>query len=694
MARFIATSGTYFEPLSYDEMAKSLDYAQERHDAAADAYANLSMETSALEKYITENEDDERARALYDNYMTKLKTLQDNLWTNGISSTTKRELSEARNLYASDIARIQKAVTDRQERSKEFWKAKHEHPDLITSSDPGLSGLDNYLNDDNYGLNYYQYSGNNFAAAVGAEAKAATADLFRDLKHKGYVPGYITRFMKRGATTEEVNNAYNAVRNSLLAETDEEKQTAFNGLSPVEQLLSNVLLSNVESTDALNKANGVSTDELIRLLDYGKIGLSSTVGNVEVKDFDDKNYAYAQQLALAKAKAVEPVSQQSLQDTDIQLVNGENHKSAKEHVSRVLGDNTIRVTKDGKTVRGTAEASELVFSGADRRKAYEKLGFDIGRDPDAVLQKNFLQGTVVEDGQELKVRYNPKATFLLNGKKHSGVVEIMNPETGKWEGDPQRTVFYKAYRQKYEQTLEKYKKDDPEIYKAATINPDKQYDLYTENNVGFGNPLTQYASIYMNQPQNREQNEVRSTWVARGKTDAGGIVDRVGSWISNNITLKADDKGKYTAENNKDWRVFDGQAGHIHEVTKYGTVDKKTITDLNDVFDFDSNGNIKNINGVLVDPAGVRNGYIIINTTAGKRYSVGLDMLSSDELKSRFQQYAGILQAIANNTMYSETEKDQLSSQVCAQVSREMKDLMGYKLTTTSRGGTSKENLN
>ena len=700
MARFIATSGTYFDPLSYEELAKPLDYAQERHDAAAEAYDALSAETSALERYISQNEDDQQARTMYNNYMSKLKTLQNNLWNNGISATTKRDLSEARSAYASDILRLQKAVTARQERSKEFWKAKHDHPDLITGTDPSLGGLDNYLNDDNYGLNYYQYSGNSFATAVGTEAKAATADLFRELKHKGYVPGYITRLMKRGATTEEVDNAYNAARSTLFAKTDKEKQAAAEGLTPVEQLLSKVLLSNVESTGALDKANGVSSGELSRLLDYGKIGLSAAVGNIEVKDLDDKVYAYNQQLELAKAKYrmehpdVPPVDPQSAQDTDIQLVGGENHKVAKEHIDKVLGDKTIRVTKDGKTIQGNAEASELVYSGEDRRKAYQKLGFDIGRDPDAFLQKNFLQGTVVENGQELTVRYNPRATFQLNGKTYSGVVEVMNPETGKWDGDPQRTVMYKAYRQKYEQTLERYKNEDPEIYKAATINPDKQHDLYTEDNIGFNNPLTEYGSVYMNQPQNREQNEVRSTWVARGDTDAGNIGKRVGSWISNNVPLESDDKGKYTAKNIKEWKAFDGQTGHIHEVTKYGTINKKTITDLNEVFDFDNNGNIKNINGILVDPQGLINGYLIINTTAGKRYSVGLDMLSSDTLKAVFQSYGSTIQAINSSPLYTDVQKEQLIDKVCAQASVKIKSVTGYDFSTTSRGGTSKENLN
>ena len=100
MARYIATSGTYFNPLDYDTLMKPVQAMQERHDAAADAYDTLNLETEAIRQYITENPGDKRALAIYNNYHDKLSKLQNGLWENGVTSQTRRDLSSARAGFA------------------------------------------------------------------------------------------------------------------------------------------------------------------------------------------------------------------------------------------------------------------------------------------------------------------------------------------------------------------------------------------------------------------------------------------------------------------------------------------------------------------------------------------------------------------------------------------------------------------
>ena len=110
MARFIVTSGSHFQPLTYDELVKPLMQMTEAQNKAQDAYDQISMETNALENYISQNPGDENARAMYDNYKAKLSALQNNLWNNGYSSQTARDLSVARAGYAGDVTRLATAI--------------------------------------------------------------------------------------------------------------------------------------------------------------------------------------------------------------------------------------------------------------------------------------------------------------------------------------------------------------------------------------------------------------------------------------------------------------------------------------------------------------------------------------------------------------------------------------------------------
>lgn len=502
MARFIATGGTYFEPLSYDEMARSLDYAQERHDAAADAYANLSMETSALEKYITENEDDERARALYDNYMTKLKTLQDNLWTNGISSTTKRELSEARNLYASDIARIQKAVTDRQERSKEFWKAKHEHPDLITGSDPGLSGLDKYLDDDNYGLNYYQYSGNDFANQVGIEAKSVAQEIRRDMLYNGKsVPGYITRLIQRGATSEEVQRAYDAVQSFVFSPEQGDRATAFDGLDDVSKILANVLMTNLESTGALDKKNDVSQEELQRMLPFGKVGLTQSIIAPELKDFEDKIYDHNLRMQEAAIKSgnrsgsISPESSMPGYDFNTIISNLTNPgyedyaKTAAPAAEKYVNGPINVITPDGKTVSVADpwQMSELIYNPEIRKKTRAQFG-----GLDVALPESDFFGTT-DSRQHGVVRGKDGSSIDLYTYKLS---KKDAEELGLQEGDialcyakgkihKDATIRFNNARHEYFDYVDSMKKANEELgldFDELAYSPTKQEKKFREDN--------------------------------------------------------------------------------------------------------------------------------------------------------------------------------------------------------------------
>ena len=386
MARFIATSGTYFDPLSYEELAKPLDYAQERHDAAAEAYDTLNMETSALEQYIRQDEGDSDARALYDNYMKKLTALQDDLWSNGITGRTKRDLASARSAYSSDILRLQQAILKRQEQSKEYWKTRHDHPDVISGVDPGSLGLNGYLKDDTYGSNWYQYSGNDFATQVGTEAKSIAGEIKRDMLYNGRsIPGYISRLEQDGATSQEVANAYDAVYSYVFSDdVNKTTDTAFSNLTDTEKLLANVLMTNLNSTGALDVKNGVTSEELQRLLPYGKIGLASAVGKPTIKDFEDKIYDHNLRMQEAGAKSSRnpspaPSPGYDFNSVILSLTNPgyeDFTKTAKSAAKKYASGPVNVITPEGKTVtvEDPWQMSELIYNPPVRKKARAEFG--------------------------------------------------------------------------------------------------------------------------------------------------------------------------------------------------------------------------------------------------------------------------------------------------------------------------------
>lgn len=294
MPRYLVTQGSLFDPFTYQELAAPIKNMAEIHRQTQDAYDTLSMETEALRNYITDNPEDAKAKEMYDNYINSLNTLQENLWNNGYSAQTRRDLAKARAGYASDITRIQKAIENRQARSNEYWETWHQNPDYVRGADPGLSGLDNYLADDLYGRDYYSYSGNNFMKEIAAEAEARKNELLRDPKilKAGKVPGYITRLIETGYTNEEVNAAYNAIRAAIFS--GENGEIGIDSFAPVIEALSKrednsatlagVLAAGLESTGALGN---IDKYQMQRLLDYGRKGLAAAVGKPEIKDFDD-----------------------------------------------------------------------------------------------------------------------------------------------------------------------------------------------------------------------------------------------------------------------------------------------------------------------------------------------------------------------------------------------------------------------
>ena len=292
MAKYLVTNGSYFQPCTYDELSKPNTQAVEAHNAAADAYETLASETQALQQYLMREPEDSYARKLYDNYMTKLSDLQNNLWERGYNAGTRRDLAAARAGYASDITRLGTAIKARQDLSNEYWKTKHDHPDMVMGSDPGLAELDRYLENDRYGRDYYSYSGAQFANEVALDAKARANEMLNDpeiLDKYPQLKGYIPILKKEGFTSQQVEAATLAVRAAYAGNTK-----LLDSLDPASAILASVLTSNLNSTGAFGK---VTPQEFSRLIDYGRKGLASSIGESKPEFMHDLVWAEQQKIA-------------------------------------------------------------------------------------------------------------------------------------------------------------------------------------------------------------------------------------------------------------------------------------------------------------------------------------------------------------------------------------------------------------
>lgn len=382
MSKFIVTRNSYFEPLSYDEIVKPLAELQTQHNEAQEAYDKMAMNTAALENYISkEGEDDARAREMYNNYKTKLQTLQDNLWANGVNAQTRRDLSAARNAYASDITRLAKAVEARQAASKAYWEARHKDPSLITGADPGLSGLDRYLENDLYGQDYYSYSGKQFASEVAADAQARANEMLSDpeVVKNPALQGYFLLKSREGYTSQEVQNASYAVRAALSGDG-----SLYEKLNPAEKILADTLSTHIESTGAAGK---VDADQLGRLFNYGVEGLSQAIGKTSWSHLADKVWDNEQKALAAKGTGTtntvgggytfddSPIERRSpLYDQIESQLRDQNSAYAD-------GKSIVMVAPDGTTRKfdNIFQATDEIYNTKERREVRDSLhGLDVG----------------------------------------------------------------------------------------------------------------------------------------------------------------------------------------------------------------------------------------------------------------------------------------------------------------------------
>lgn len=174
MPKFLVTSGSHFEPFSYDELVKPVAQAQEAHNAAREQADTLAMQAGAIGSMLDDSSP--RAKKLYDNFMESADALVEDLSMNGYNSGTANTLSKLRRMYGVDITKVNAAITQKSEAVKNYDEDIRKDKTLITERDPRTMSVDNWL-DDPYAGTYKSYSG----ALLTAKASAIGENLRRDI---------------------------------------------------------------------------------------------------------------------------------------------------------------------------------------------------------------------------------------------------------------------------------------------------------------------------------------------------------------------------------------------------------------------------------------------------------------------------------------------------------------------------------
>ena len=713
MPKYLVTSSSHFEPFTYEELVRPVAHMQQVHDATQDAYDTLSLETNALANYITDNPEDYNAKVMYDNYVNKLNTLQNNLQRNGVNGQTRRDLSEARAGYASDITRLAKIIQDREERSKEFWEAKHKNPDLVTGKDPGLSGLDNYLADPNYGRDWFSYDSAQFEKDVFNETKSRAQELLRGLEDPNSIiknpnlKDYVTRKLKYGLTNDELNMA-GVVANDVINMTQAEREDYYtnNNIDPITKILSESLISRYEATGI--KASDADDTERMRLFNRGKAGWVGGIMAPEIKDFKDADYEwemekrkmalqhqYAKDLEDYKAGLKQKEEGQTLSDTDTKVVPSQSGVKVAKEMKDAFGSDTLNIV-NGQEVKGGAKASDIVYSYDTRRKAFEDIGIDVGLDPNKFATDNYLTGTTVgSDGKTYEVQYWPKAK-LPDGSEGGIRYRELGDNTPwrKCNFSKDWTNRYREYRQIFEDKLEYYKKNYPDLYKAATVDPDKSWKMMKEE-PEITNPVQMSLEEFRNYKSEKypEKIVVERTYVTRDGTDKGDYLERIGGWLAPEIP-----EGK-----NKDFIAYDGQTQYLHLMGEDDKPEFRAITNPSEYFTIED-GKITNLVDFQLSEDGIMrcvlpgkdadDCYMIATNNKGKEIAVGVNMFNSDSMRSAFKKAANEILAYTYNPYMSSDEKHKKIVAVKNNLASKMRTMTGYVFSYQSKGGTNKDDTN
>lgn len=652
MARFLVTSGAKFTPFNYDELVKPLAQMAEAHANTQTALDTMAMEAGAIGAQIGNGDDTARSRALYDNYMKQLQSTADELYQRGYGAASVRGLSKARAMYGSDIGKIQQAIKQRDARADEYRKAVAANPTLITEYNPLNKGLDNWLDNPQYG--YYQsYSGEmliNQGKLVGDNLRKEMLEKEQDWRP--ILGGqYYERIIRNGFSSGELNQALDNVMNGTTSDNP--------AIAALQQAIGNIYASSGMGS----WADGAQRQ---RALSYIGQGMSAAVG--EQKIDTQANRAYSSPLEWANYNL--RVRQQQLEEakaaakanaegdgfgfiTPTQPVTSKPDMAdrwAKEY-SKTFdgfknGPKTVK-TPDGRTlpVRTWQEATSLVYNGRLRNEGYEEFGFDVAMDPLDWFHTSGsrLYGKTTLGGQEYTIRTGPAKEGGWKSGMTNEVGIYVEDRPGHWAYHEQLSNDYNRLHKEIMDTADYYKKNYREVYTAA-LSPEKEKKLREKYSVSPDAPTIGLVDAIDASPSTtaRVSNEVI---LAQSGPNGKAMREQLAAQLKTNYDSLKEDLSGREIKNSPTYGIRKIENNYIPSSSK-----KSDRVSFDKAFTTNNQGEIDNINEIRVTPESIQEGVFLVKTTKGS-FAVPVQMFGSEAIayQQHMKQLGSFVSSSINN---------------------------------------------
>lgn len=294
MASFSAIN-TRFNPLSFDDFRKPIEYLEKRHDQMEEAYGNLEAQAATLESRALAQEGS-RAAKDYMDYANLLKQNINDLAYNGLTSNTARSLMGTRSMYNRNIVPIAEGF--------KRWDAdvldqqKGRQAGLLYENDASKRSIDDYV--------YGQATSNSVDTK---QLLARSQSMFSDLSKRlngNYGKGtpldnFTDTFIQgRGLTEQDVTSFINKMR---LTKGPLNR----NNLSAKDQAMFDVFTSLIQSTGVSNWdgfKEGKQAENLSRIANTILEGATKAIGVDQVQLHDNyyNKQLFEQQLEIEKLR--------------------------------------------------------------------------------------------------------------------------------------------------------------------------------------------------------------------------------------------------------------------------------------------------------------------------------------------------------------------------------------------------------
>lgn len=267
MANFNFVNTAQFRPFSYQEMLQPIAAYTDQYNLLQDNIAESGSKADALSSQI----DQVREKGAYNThqqYLEQIKQQANDLASNGLSPSSRRQLLQLKQNYQKQILPLEQAIQKRQLLAEEERKARLQDNTLEYNNLADSLSLDTLVSNPAYNPEFY--SGNQVANQVSDRVKYLTRELrnnprkWKDILDNQYAETY----MKRGFTSGEINKV-------------------INNDPDANPLLKQIIQEVIDSTGVANWNN---PEALAKLRHYANKGLWAAIGEDQYQQVSNKNW--------------------------------------------------------------------------------------------------------------------------------------------------------------------------------------------------------------------------------------------------------------------------------------------------------------------------------------------------------------------------------------------------------------------